>query len=462
MKAFSLLIAATLLTTAVSANDSYKSKEKLDEEVLIISDGSTESVVYQFSSPERVKEHIREREYETERTKQIAIAQLASLRPSGFQSTDSPLFVMTQKDNKFAFAVGGYIALTSSYDFCGVVENADFVTADIPIPGDYSTKQQLMMDASTSRVYLHGVANSCAVGPIEVYIDADFRGSTGYSSSGVTNSYKPRVRTAYVKLLGFTMGRDITTFCDLDAAPTTIDFQGPNAYSFNYATLLRYTYTSCNEAFSAALALEQPNVSGTYSTTFEAIPQRMPDVPMYVQFRLGRNLQHHLRLSGVVRNMYMYNSTTNDNISLLGWGAKLSGRLQPDPVVGLCFNATYGEGITNYIQDLNGLGLDFTPDPTNYAHMQTMPMWAWQAALNFNISERLTANGGYSTVKVQKNNGYYSDNQYRSGEYIFGNLFYMVTPRFALACEYIYGDRRNMNCMTNSANRASLMAKFSF
>ncbi len=470
MKAFSLLIAAALLTTtAVSANNylktSLRDKEKDKDDVcdvLYITDGNCESTIYQFDSPEKIKEHLVERERDSERAKQIAVAQITEMQPKGFKSTMPPLFVFTQKNNKFAFAVGGYISLRSSYDFCGTVENTDFVTYDIPIPGDYSTKQQLIMDASTSRVYLQGVANSRALGPIEVYIDVDFRGSTSSSSSGVTNSYKPRLRSAYVSFLGLTMGRDVTTFCDLNAAPETIDFQGPNAYGFNFATLLRYEYTCWDEMFSAAIALEQPQVSGTYGSNFSAIPQRMPDVPMYVQFRMGSELQHHLRVTGILRDMYMYNETTDDNVSLLGWGVQFSGRLQLHDIIGLCFNGTYGEGITPYIQDLNDSGLDFTPDPLNSTRIQTMPMYGWQAATNINITERLTANGGYSKVGVQKENGYYADDQYKSGQYIFGNLFYNITPRFTVACEYLYGKRKNMNCTSNSANRASLMAQFNF
>ncbi len=467
MRAFSLLIAATLLTTAVSANDNFKFKQRDKDrggscDVLYILDGSEQSIVYQFDSPEKVKEHIRERECEEATVKAIATSQLTELMPSGFQSTMPPLFVFAQKQNKFAFALGGFITLRTSYDFMGTVNNIDFVTYDIPTPGSYATKQQFMMDASTSRVYFQGVANSRALGAISIFVDFDFRGSTGYDSSGVTNNYKPFLRRAYASFLGVTIGRDATTFCDLDAAPETIDFQGPNAYSFNYATLIRYKYTCWDEVFEAAIALEQPNPSGTYGSTFAEMPQRMPDIPAYIQFRLGSNLQHHIRASAVIRNMYMYNTVTEDRVSLVGWGVKLSGRLQPTEVVGLCFNGTYGEGITPYIQDLNGSGLDFTPDPQNSATSQTMPMFAWQAALNFNISERLTANGGYSTTHVQKENGAYSDDEYRYGEYVFGNLFYKVTPRFTLACEYIHGNRKNMSGYNNTANRTSLMAQFHF
>ena len=153
----------------------------------------------------------------------------------GFQQTERPMFVFATRDNRFSLALGGFIALRASYDFDGISDNLDFIPYDIPLTANYNNRQQLLMDASTSRLYFKGVANSNMLGRVVIYVDADFRG-------GSAGSYTPRIRSAYVSMLGFTLGRDVSTFCDLQAAPTTIDFQGPNAYNFNFATMIRYEY----------------------------------------------------------------------------------------------------------------------------------------------------------------------------------------------------------------------------
>lgn len=75
------------------------------------------------------------------------------------------------------------------------------------------------MDASTSRVYIKGIANTRALGRVVVYVSTDFRG-------GAKGSYTPRLREAYVSFGGFTFGRDVTTFCDLDAGPRPSTFRG--------------------------------------------------------------------------------------------------------------------------------------------------------------------------------------------------------------------------------------------
>ncbi|MFR9650523.1 MAG: DcaP family trimeric outer membrane transporter [Rikenellaceae bacterium] len=467
MKTIRLLIALMLMTTStIYARDYlFTMGDTLDEitpRSVIIVGGEDAPQLYHFTSTEKAKEHVRERKTECDDTRKKAIDEYMNSFRTGYQSVAPPMFLLTHRQNKFTFGVGGYINLRTSYDFKGLVQSPDFITADIPVPGDLTSRQQLVMDASTSRVYLRGIANSRALGQIEIYIDMDFHGSTGWDAEGVTNSYTPRLRYAYVSFLGLTIGRDATTFCDLNAAPQTVDFEGPNAYSFNYATMMRYQHSFCNDRMTAAIAVELPSISGTYDEAFSPIPQRVPDIPMYIQCRLGADQQHHIRASAVLRNMYMNNNVTDNNTSLLGWGVKMSGRLQPLKWFGLCFNGTYGEGITNYIQDLNGSGLDFTPNPSNPEQIQTMPMWGWQAAGNINFTDRLVFNAGYSTVQVEKKNGYVSDDQYKSANYLFGNIFYNITPRFIVAVEYLYGSRRTMDESWNQANRLSLMTQFNF
>lgn len=91
-----------------------------------------------------------------------------------------------------------------------------------------------------------------------------------------------------------------------------------------------------------------------------------------------------------------------------------------------------------------------------------MPMWGWQAAGQINITPRLFVSGGYSTVRVQRSHGYYTDDQYKQGQYIFGNIFYSLTPRCKVAGEYLYGSRKDMNSMKNHANRVNVMVQYSF
>ena len=373
----------------------------------------------------------------------------------GFQQHDRPQFVFSSKENRFSFSLGGFVALRAAYDAGGIVENIDFVTYDIPVVGNYATRQKLTLDASTSRLFLKAIANTRAVGRVVIYLDGDFRG-------GAANSYTPRLRSAYVSLLGLTLGRDVTTFCDLEAAPATVDFQGPNAYNFNFATLVRYERSFAEGRLSFGVAAEMPVVSGTYGEGFDAIPQRVPDIPFYVQYAWGGDRSSHIRASAVVRNMYLHDLTRKSDTSLTGWGVQFSGTIRCCDPLRLFMNGVYGKGITPYIQDLTGSGLDFTPCPRDETRIRTMQMWGWQAAAQIALTPRLFLSGGYSTVRVQRSHGFYAADEYKRGQYVFGNVFYTIAPRCKVAGEYLYGSRRDMAAGKGHANRVNVMLQYGF
>ena len=452
MKKIRLLIASLMLVsvaTSASAQRHHRG-DRYEPTVFMISMSQTDTIPMCNSCKSGYRTAVA-----NNAAMQMAIADYNETWRSGFQQAEKPMFIFTTKNNKFSFAVGGSISLRASYEFDGIVDNIDFVPYDIPIPGNFATKQRINMDATTSRVYLKAIANTRALGRVVVFVDTDFRGGNGIS-------YTPRVRSAYVAFKGFTFGRDVTTFCDLDAAPTTIDFQGPNAYNFHFATMIRYEVPFANDHLKFGLAAELPRVSGTYGQWAAPIPQRVPDFPVYLQYSWGRNRQSHFRASAVFRDMYLYNVDKQKTTARFGWGVQASGNIMVGRVLDLLFSGVYGEGITPYIQDLRGAGLDFTPNPKAPAHIQTMPMYGWQAAAKLNLFRNLSISGGYSTVTVCKHNGYYDDNEYKRGNYIFGNIFYNITPRFKIAGEYLYGTRKNVDDQKNHANRVNVMAQYNF
>ena len=151
----------------------------------------------------------------------------------GFQQSSTPSAIFADKRNTFSFAIGGDVALRAAYSFDRTVGNIDMVPYDVPMTRTPADEQEMRLDASTSRLFIRGIANTKKLGQVHIYMDFDFRG-------GLVGSYTPRIRSGYVSMLGLTIGRDVSTFCDLTAAPTTIDFQGPNAYNFRFATMLRY------------------------------------------------------------------------------------------------------------------------------------------------------------------------------------------------------------------------------
>lgn len=448
MKTFRLMIMAMLFTQMASAQ-SYSAP-----------DGNETSTVYLIAS----KQNRDQRREDCSRgglaqmnqeAIEAAIIDYQTTQRTGYQALQQPLLIIAQRQNKFSFAVGGYIAMRAGFDLDGAVSSIDFIPSDIPVPGNFATKSKLMMDMTTSRLFAKGIINSRTLGQVELFIDADYRG-------GTAGNYMPRVRSGYMAFKGFTIGRDVTTFCDRNAAVSTIDFAGPNAYNYNFATMVRYECDLANDHFAMGIAAEYPKYWGTLGEYFAPIPQRVPDIPFYLKYQWGYYRQNHFRVSGVIRNPYMHNLGTGENTSLTGWGVQASGCLTGSDWMRLKYSGVYGSAISQYIADFTGMGIDFTPNPEDPTKIQTTPMWGFQLGGEFLIGERTEINAGYSTAAIDEKNGYYSSEEYLRGEYIYGNLYYWITPRFKLGGEYLYGRRKNTDSMRNHANRFNLLAQFAF
>ena len=442
MKTIRFLIAALLVTTTVSAQNNRD-----DYQPVVYLLGVQQTTVND--------EAMSDAEYCTRNQMAIdrAILDFVETHRGGFEQAYLPQMIFSSRTNKIAFAVGGNVNMRVGYDFKGIVNSRDFIPADIPIPGNYNSRQKLMMDASTSSIYFKAVANNSTLGRVVAMFEADFRGSnTGYT---------PRVRLAYVSLYGFTLGRDVTTFCDLNSSPQTIDFEGPNSYTLDYSTMIRYSHTF-GRSFSMGIAAEMPSVSATYGESFTPIHQRVPDFPMYVQFNWGRRANSHVRVTGLLRNMYYHNQTKGENQSEFGWGVQLSGNIAIGERWNTYINGVYGKGVSSYVSDLKGAGMDLVVGVDDPTKLRTVPMYGWMAAGKFNIMRGLSVSGGYSEVNVERKTGFWSPSQYKKGQYIFGNIFCHITPRFEMAIEYLYGTHKNMAGNKNSANRIQAMVKYNF
>lgn len=450
MKKNVLLLAILLSVTAgAKAQQSNSNDGALYKpSVIVLSTHETDSVYYHDG---KIAEIVSRRRTAIERVTR----DYEETHRHGFDQFHKPHLIFTTKDNRFAFALGGFVRMKGSYDFDGISDNPNFIPYLIAVPQNYNSRQKFNLNATGTRFFMKAITNTSSIGRIQLTVEMDFGG-------GAVNSYTPHMRSGYIALLGLTLGRDATTFCDLQSVPVTIDGQGPNCYNFNYTTLVRYEHQFLDRHLQAAVALEMPSLTATYNDNFAPLHQRMPDIPVYIQYAWGATRESHIRMSAILRNMYVRNLRTAHDTSLLGWGVQLSGRIRVCGPVTLFMNGVYGNGIASYIQDLATSGLDMLPDPRNGEHMQTLPMWGAQLSAQIALLPRLTLSGGYSTVSVQYHDGIPSEKSYRHGQYIFGNLFYAVNSRCKVATEFNFGSRKNENSQRGEAHRISMMIQYNF
>lgn len=362
----------------------------------------------------------------------------------------APRFLLMDKKGKFALGIGGYVRTTAEYDFGGIVDNIDFIPADIPAQS--KIKNQFQMDASTSTIFLKLVGHTKLLGDFVVYTAGDFRDG---------NDRGFMLRNAYVTFRDVTVGYTFGGFMDLAAVPSTIDFQGPNGATFYRATQLSYVCKVLKN-FRFHASIEAPAVDGTTNNEFHIAQQRMPDFTAAIQY--GWNSTSHLRVSGIVRSM-TYTSTLCDKASsVTGYGVQASTTFNMGKQWRVFGQATYGKGIGQYFNDLSNLNVDIVPDPEKEGKMQALPMLGWYAGLQYNISPKIFLSSTYSMSRLYSDHGYPRDavGTYRYGQYLAANMFWDITSNMQVGAEYLRGWRTNFDNVTRHANRINLLAQYSF
>lgn len=367
-----------------------------------------------------------------------------------FHEPRAPRFLLTDQKGNFALGIGGYVKTTMEYDFNGIVDDVDFITALTPQPGATSVRNQFQMDATTSTIFLKLVGRTKQLGDFIVYTAGNFRGD------GKTFE----LQNAYLSFLGFTIGYDTGLFMDLAAGPPTIDFQGPDGMTFYRATQLRYEATVA-KGFKVGLGVEMPAVDGTPAKEVRIGVQRMPDIPAYLQYSWAKG--GHIRVGGILRGMTYEDEVDNKAKTLTGWGVQASGTAGVGKFQ-LYGQYTYGKGIAQFMNDLSNLNVDIVPLSDESGRMQVLPMKGWYAGLQYNFSKRVFASATYSQSRLFTEGCYarFNETQYKKGQYVVANVFWNVSSNLQVGAEYLHGWRENFNDVEREANRINMSAQYNF
>ena len=374
--------------------------------------------------------------------------------PQSFNSPDLPRFSIVGKQKQYYLGIGGYVKATMGMDFEGALNSPTYFTpANISVPGVPGNGAKLHYSVATTNLFMHFVGMPGNDNRFSAYVNANFTGE------GNT----PKLQYAYVMYRGLTAGYSTSLFTDVNAAPPTIDQEGPNGMTFVRTYMLAYKKNWDN--IGIGISAEMPNPNPTYNNYTHAVNQRIPDIPAYVQFMWG-DYGSRVRLSGLLRNMtyrqYDLEGMDAKNKTQMGYGLQLSGNIGLGNIVTFYYQGTYGNGITSYFQDGSGQNLDMFPNQKALNELVTPEAWGGYVGMQFNITERVFASATYSQVRVLSKDGFYQPDYYKGSQYLAVNMFCRVKSNMMFGIEYLWGKRQNMDNASNTANRIQTVARFNF
>lgn len=375
--------------------------------------------------------------------------------PGEFHMPGVARFAFRGRENKFYLSVGGYAKTTVSYDFGSPLSNPnEFIVADIPMHPAPGNGGQIQFSAMQSHLCLNFVGLPETDNQIGVFIGANF-----------LNDYSPVLQFAYMRYRGIKAGYDYSIFSDPDAGVNTIDYEGPNASTAIPVALVEYSHSfGKHKEWTVGGGLQNPMYSVTTGKHTTAVNQRMPDIPVFARYSWDGG-DSWIRMAAVFRQL-LYHNASGSNVAKLGWGIQISGSAVLTPALTAYWQGVYGRGISSYIQDLYGAGLDMTPDPSNPYVMNPVKAWGGYAGLQYEISPKVSCGAAYSHVRTyadRYNGGETSWNdQYRYAQYAVANVFWHITPWFQTGLEYIYGRRVDYSGVQAHDNRIQTMLQLNF
>lgn len=365
-----------------------------------------------------------------------------------FSDPDAPRFLLLDREGRVAFGIGGQLYAVASYDIRGAVDGPDFATYDIPVPSNPAQRERFGADLRCSALTARLVGRSDRFGIYQVYFQAKFSGDDG--------KYGFSLKQAYVTVGHLTAGLTNSTFIDGGVQAPTIDPQGDCGQVSGKNIIFRYT-TPVFHNFKAAASVEVPKASYTLGAKTEKIAQRVPDIPVYIQY--GASSGNHIRLAAIFRDLSYRDLVSEKNMLQPGWGLKLSGITN----IGMFSpfgHFSYGKGISSYVNDLSGNGFDLVPDSES-GRLKAVPSMTWTVGSYFNFSKKLFSTASFSRSQIFDCASMGADT-YRYGMYLALNTFYNVDDNFRLGAEWLHGWRNNYNGETGTANRVELLLQYSF
>jgi DcaP outer membrane protein len=348
--------------------------------------------------------------------------------------------------------IGGYFKTDFIHDLKPAGNTAAFVPSSIPIPQVVGVNNA-NVSIQPTRLSLDFRIPSTLLGDVRFYIEGDMFG---------TNPTTPRLRHAYAQGRNALIGQTFSNFMDPDGFPDTLDFQGPNGMVSLRNPQFRYGF-ALSPSTTFYVSVEKPSSDVLFATPqFTDQPNApYPDGAIRLRQELERG---HFQVSAIFRSIAAFVPTTPTakTASVFGWGVNFSTEVKTFDRDNVIFAVAAGHGISRYIQDTSGLGIDAEPKSTTA--LAATPAVGVVAAYQHYWLRTLRSSAVYSYAAVN-NAAFFSaftPATYNHATYLASNLIWNPYGSVNVGAEFLYGWAMEENGLKANAPRIQFSAKYSF
>jgi DcaP outer membrane protein len=344
--------------------------------------------------------------------------------------------------------IGGYFKTDFIDDLKPAGNSDSFIPSSFPIPQATSANNATVSIRPT-RLSLDFRVPSTKLGEVRFYLEGDLFG---------TNATTPRLRHAYAQVRNVLLGQTFSNFMDPDASPDTLDFQGPNGMVSLRNPQLRYGF-ALSPSTTFYVSVEKPSSDVIFKTPqFSAQPNApSPDgaIRLRQEFESG-----HFQVAGIFRSIAA-SLPDGRSDSVFGWGVNASLGVKTFGKDNAILAVAAGHGISRYLQDTSGLGIDAEVISAAHPHLEATPAVGVEASYQHYWWKSLRSSLFYSYAAVN-NTDLAAASTYNHATYTGGNLIWNPYGSLNVGAEFLYGWAMDQNGLKANAPRVQLSAKYSF
>jgi hypothetical protein len=348
--------------------------------------------------------------------------------------------------------IGGYFKTDFIYDLKPAGNTDSFIPSSIPIPTMVGVNNATVSIRPT-RLSLDFRVPSTQLGDVRFYVEGDLFG---------TNATTPRLRHAYAQVRNVLIGQTFSNFMDPDGFPDTLDFQGPNGMVNIRNPQLRYGF-ALTPSTAFYVSVEKPSSDIIFKTPqFTDQPNApSPDGAIRLRQEFERG---HFQVAAIFRSIaaFLPTTPTAKTDSVFGWGVNMSTGMKTFGNDNVIFAVAAGQGISRYLQDTSGLGID--AEPKSATGLKATPAVGVEAAYQHYWLKNLRSSAVYSYAAVNNTALFASaaPATYNHATYTGSNLIWNPFGSLNVGAEFLYGWAMEQNGLKANAPRIQFSAKYSF
>lgn len=324
-----------------------------------------------------------------------------------------------------------------------------FVTSAIPVKGDpfYDSGWRSTLSGKQSIVRMDFQRES-PFGTVKIVYKNNFFGS---GSGDMVYNLQYLYGELDAETYSFLAGYYLSAFTDIDAFPNTLDYEGPNSFTFKYSPQLRYTpiLTKWGDStLTLPMSIEKPNADISVPDPFGTYSKR-PDFTIGLRWNAPDG---HLQWANLFRDLAVESSTANRSRSTNAYATQLSGAMGVFGKDSMQGWISGGKGYANFLQDISGFGLDAAFNPS--LDLKAIKAVGGGAGYTHSWAENMSSSFSYGYLRIDPNDDLIIDPTLpKSTRYASANFAWQASPHTMIGFEYLWGSNRNLESSNGDASR---------